>query len=71
VLTVNDAGGVLRAVRHGETGLVADPTAESLGAAMQELVAEPRITACMGEAGRERLRRLGMSWPVIIERLLA
>lgn len=71
VLTVGDAGGVLRAVRHGETGLVVEPTAEALGAALCQLAANPAIALRMGAAGRDTLASLGLTWTTIIERLLA
>ncbi len=71
VVTVHDAGGILRAVRHNETGLVVEPAPEALGAALQELVTKPHAAARMGAAGRECLKGLGLSWPLIIEKLLA
>jgi glycosyltransferase involved in cell wall biosynthesis len=71
VLTVHDAGGVLWAVRHGETGLVVEPTPEALGAALQEIVTKPQVVARMGAAGLECLNGFGLNWKVTIERLLS
>lgn len=71
VVTVHDGGGVLRAVRHNESGLVVEPTPEALGAALQHLATKPHVAARLGAAGRECLKGLGLSWPLIIERLLA
>jgi glycosyltransferase involved in cell wall biosynthesis len=71
MLTVTDSGGVLRAVRHGETGLVAEPSPQALGAAMAQLMADAKAAARMGDAGRQLVGELAVGWPTIIERLLA
>ncbi len=62
-----DEGGPSSLIEHGETGLLVDPTAESLADAIQTLVESPLM--------RERLRRTsleavrGRSWEVALERL--
>jgi glycosyltransferase involved in cell wall biosynthesis len=70
VLTTTDAGGVLDIVRHGETGLVAEPNPEALGAALARLAADRAAARRMGAAGRDMLARLGLNWGTTLEKLL-
>lgn len=86
VITCSDSGGPLEFVRSsetgsGETGLVADPTPESLASAMDALwedraaegkSAEGKSKAQrMGEAGRKLCETLGVSWKHAVEKLLS
>ena len=68
VVTTSDAGGPLEFVTDGVTGLVAAPDAESLGAAMSKVVADPRLASSMGDAGYERVR--GITWDHAIDTLI-
>lgn len=52
VITCNDSGEPTRLVRDGGTGLVAQPNAASLGAAIQRLVDDPVLAARLGAAGQ-------------------
>jgi glycosyltransferase involved in cell wall biosynthesis len=70
VITCSDAGGPLDFVTDRRTGLVADPTPESLGQAMDALWADRRCAAAMGEAGRARYADLKISWERVVEKLL-
>ena len=71
VLTTIDAAGALAAVRHGETGLVVEPTPKALGTAMQTLGANPGSAFSMGRAGRAQLEALSLTWATVTDRLLA
>jgi glycosyltransferase involved in cell wall biosynthesis len=71
VVTCTDSGGPLEFVRHGETGLIADPTPAALAAALDMLWAERQRAKVMGEAGRAHYDGLGISWPTVVKRLLA
>ncbi|MFO1060060.1 MAG: glycosyltransferase family 4 protein [Dongiaceae bacterium] len=71
VLTLTDSGGVLDLVRDGETGWVAAPTPESLGAALRAMAAAPAEAAARGEAGRRAFLARGVAWPQTLDRLLA
>jgi glycosyltransferase involved in cell wall biosynthesis len=71
VVTTTDSGGVREIVIHGQTGLVADPTPESLGQAFLEITASPRKAKSMGGAGRALLDERALNWPATIERLLS
>jgi glycosyltransferase involved in cell wall biosynthesis len=68
VVTTTDAGGPLEFVTDGESGLVAEPTPESVAEAIDRLWALPRPTlAAMGDAGRERVA--GISWERVVDAL--
>jgi glycosyltransferase involved in cell wall biosynthesis len=69
VITASDSGGPLDLVRSGQNGLIVEPTADALGAAMAHLMASP------GEAerlGRQALRdSAGLTWASTVARLTA
>jgi glycosyltransferase involved in cell wall biosynthesis len=71
VITCSDSGGTLEIVEDGVTGLVAEPTPESLAAAVDRLAGDRAAAAAMGRAGRERIDELGISWDTVVEALLA
>jgi glycosyltransferase involved in cell wall biosynthesis len=71
VVTTSDSGGVLELVRDGETGWVAEPEPEALGAALAQAVADPARAALRGRAGRVALDALGLTWPRTVARLLS
>ena len=71
VVTTGDSGGVREIVRNGETGLVVEPTAEALGAALSAIMGEPARAQRLGAAGRQVLVDRELTWPRTIERLLA
>jgi len=70
VITCADSGGPLEFVVHNETGLIADPSSESLATAMDALWADRRHAATMGEVGRQRYQDLKISWNNVVEKLL-
>jgi glycosyltransferase involved in cell wall biosynthesis len=68
VLTTDDAGGPLEFVSHDETGLVAEPTPESIAAAIDALWALPHSRLReMGTLGRCRV--VDITWDHVIDRL--
>jgi glycosyltransferase involved in cell wall biosynthesis len=67
VITATDSGGVLEFVSHDVNGLVAEPTGESVGAAMASLAADPHRARRLGEAGYDRTR--GITWDAVVEAL--
>ncbi|MCU1354228.1 MAG: glycosyltransferase, partial [Acidimicrobiales bacterium] len=64
VITTKDAGGVLEWVEHDVTGLVTDGSPAGLGAAVDRLVADPRLAARLGAAGRAKVADL--SWSSVV-----
>ena len=71
VLTTADAGGVLDFVADRETGIVAEPTATSLAAAITEMVDNPQQTDDWGAAARTHIHERNINWPETIKRLVA
>ncbi len=69
VITCQDSGGPLEFVLDGQTGLIAEPTATSLAAAMDRLWEDPAATT-MGAAGRDRYTDLNINWDHVIQSLL-
>ena len=68
VVTTSDAGGVLEFVTGEETGVVAEPTPESLAGAIDRLWSWPESRLReMGEAGRARV--VDITWDAVIDRL--
>ena len=68
VVTTLDAGGPLEFVEDAVTGFVAAPDADSLGAAMSRVAADPGAARGLGEAGYERVSAI--SWDGVVERLI-
>lgn len=68
VITAADSGGVLEWVEHEVTGLVTDGSAESMGAAVDRLVADPELAARLGAAGRARV--VGLNWAHVVDTLV-
>lgn len=71
VISCTDSGGPLEFIQPGETGLVCEPTPESLAAAMDELWKHRERAKLLGEAGRARYRAMNVNWPQIVGKLLA
>ena len=70
VITCSDSGGPLEFVVDRQTGLVANPTPESLAKAMDALWADRRSAAAMGAASREHYLDLKISWENVVDKLL-
>jgi glycosyltransferase involved in cell wall biosynthesis len=68
VITVDDAGGVLELVTHGESGLVTAPDPNALAQAIDALAENTRYAARLGEAARQRAEQV--TWPRVLEGLL-
>jgi glycosyltransferase involved in cell wall biosynthesis len=71
LVTCADSGGPLEFVQDGETGFVAAPAPDALAEAMDRLWAQPTTAAAMGAAARERYDGMNITWPHVVERLLA
>jgi glycosyltransferase involved in cell wall biosynthesis len=57
-------------VVHRETGIVAEPTPESLASAMDDLWDDRERARQWGEAGRQRYSDLRIDWGNVLENLL-
>jgi glycosyltransferase involved in cell wall biosynthesis len=71
VLTTADSGGVLQLVRHEETGLVCASQPSSLAQAMARLVEVEGMAQRLGGAGRDLWRKLDITWPATVEKLVS
>jgi glycosyltransferase involved in cell wall biosynthesis len=68
VITTSDAGGPLEFVEDGVTGLVVEPAAEALAAAIARVANEVPLARRLGDAGFERARMI--TWDGVVERLV-
>lgn len=71
ILTTTDSGGVLELVTDGVNGLVVAPDAAALGAALDRLHSDRALAETLGIAAEARLGELHISWPHVIDRMLA
>jgi glycosyltransferase involved in cell wall biosynthesis len=67
-VTTTDAGGPLEFVEHAITGLVAEPSAEAIGAAIGRLATDHRFAQSLGDAGYDCARTI--TWDGVVDRLL-
>jgi glycosyltransferase involved in cell wall biosynthesis len=68
IVTTTDAGGPLEFVVDGVNGLIAEPSAESLAAAIARLAGDRALARRLGDAGFERASLI--SWDGVVERLV-
>ena len=54
VIAVN-SGGPLETIKHGDTGFLCKPDAESFAAAMDKFVKEPSLSGKLGDAGHKHV----------------
>jgi glycosyltransferase involved in cell wall biosynthesis len=71
VITCADSGGSLEFITDEENGLVTQPTAESLAAAMDRLWRDRAHAKQLGEASRARYDQMGLNWTRVIRTLLS
>lgn len=69
VLTFNDSGGTNELVADGEAGLVTEPTAEALAAAMRRLADAPAEARALGDGALRTLGRKGIRWDAVLDKL--
>ncbi len=70
VITCSDSGGTLEFVDDEVTGLIAQPTAESLAAKMDELWENRQKAKLFGEQGKAKYLSSGISWENVVSRIL-
>jgi glycosyltransferase involved in cell wall biosynthesis len=69
VVTARDSGGTLEFVRDGENGMVVEPDAEAIAAAVARLDVDRARAAALGQAGRAVAAAI--SWDGVIEHLVS
>jgi glycosyltransferase involved in cell wall biosynthesis len=71
LIACTDSGGPLEFIEPGMTGLVAEPTPDSLAEAMDTLWENRARAQEMGRAAREHYADMRISWDTVIEALLS
>ena len=74
VVTASDSGGVLEFVKHGENGLVVEPTSDAVGHAVNRLIEDKAYAGKLGARGRDFIESSGLlshGWDTVIHSLLA
>jgi len=71
VITCGDSGGPLEFVEPRGTGLIVDPEPESIAAGMDELWRNADDAKRMGDAGRARYERMGITWKNVVRKLVS
>lgn len=70
-VTTPDSGGVREFVADGECGLIVPPRPQAIADAFDRLWGDRKLARRMGEAARERIDRLDITWAHVLDRLLA
>jgi glycosyltransferase involved in cell wall biosynthesis len=71
LITCRDSGGVLELVTDGENGLVVDPDAPSLAAAIDRLRSDPGAATGLGARAGEVLAEKHITWDHVLDGLLS
>ena len=71
VITCTDSGGPLEFIQDNETGLITDPTPQSLATAMDALWKDRAQAKALGKAARIHYDELDISWQNVVRRLIA
>lgn len=71
VVICSDSGGPLEFVRNEENGLITAPTAEALAEGLDRIWDDRELAKKLGEAGYELYQQLNISWPNVVEKLVA
>lgn len=69
IVTCSDSGGVLEFVQDGRDGLVAEPSPEAVGYAMERLWQDREMVLSLGRQARSTYERMNISWDNVIEKL--
>lgn len=69
VITAKDSGGPLEFVIDGETGIVVDPSAQSIAGAFDLFFNDSNSAERMGQAGKRRLDNMHISWENVVKEL--
>jgi glycosyltransferase involved in cell wall biosynthesis len=71
VITTTDAGGPLEFITDGAEGRVLPPEPSAVAAAIDALAEQPAMAARMGARGFETFLRRRITWPRVVETLIA
>lgn len=70
VISCSDSGGTDVVVKDGYTGYVVQPKAKALAEAMDKLYLNKGLAMRLGENGLDHIKKMGITWSNVIERLL-
>jgi glycosyltransferase involved in cell wall biosynthesis len=70
VITCTDSGGPLEFVQDRETGLIVNPTADSMAEAMECVFENRKQSLLWGQQGRQLYDSLGITWENVLTHLL-
>jgi glycosyltransferase involved in cell wall biosynthesis len=71
VISTTDAGGTKELIVHGENGFLVEPDPRAIADCMDQLYLNRKLAREMGAAGTKRMKDLGISWDVVVQKLLA
>ena len=71
VITTTDSGGILGLVKHLDTGWVAEPNPGALADAMRDAFSGTPNAVQLGDAMRQHLNNMDLTWEKTVEKLLA
>jgi glycosyltransferase involved in cell wall biosynthesis len=71
VITAKDSGGPRELIRHGENGLVSEPSPQALAQSMEDLWATKQRAMAMGQAALASMETFNLNWAYVLERLLS
>jgi glycosyltransferase involved in cell wall biosynthesis len=71
LITCRDSGGPLEFVKDQQTGLIAEPEARSLAAALDNIWEDREAARRWGQNGRDLYQQMDISWSGVVEQLLS
>jgi glycosyltransferase involved in cell wall biosynthesis len=71
VVVARDGGGATEFVEHGREGLVVDPEPQAVADALDTLYDNRTKAQTMGLNAREKLAAMNLSWPNVVEKIVA
>ncbi len=70
VITCQDSGGTLELIEDGVNGFVTEATPQALAIAIDQLYSHKTLAKKMGQAGKEKINTLNISWDNVVRRLV-
>jgi len=69
LVVTTDGGGATEFIEHEREGLIVEPSARSIAAALDSLYLDRQRAKSMGDLGLEKLRGCKLSWANVVEKL--
>ena len=71
VLVTSDSGGAAELIEHDRDGLVVEPEAKAIAAALDQLYQDRDRARRMGEKGHEKLSAMNLSWANVVKKIIS